>query len=448
MTETARDPAFLEAAANLGARLCRDAVWDGARCNWMGDAQDSLGGQLVVVHRAMGPALYEGTAGIALFLARLYAATGARPFRTAARGALRQALGAMERVPAPLRIGLHGGWTGIAWALADAGEALGEEEWTAESARIGRALADVEPHPAAVDVISGSAGAIPALLDLARRHGDPALEEAALRHGEFLYGAAHRHDAGWSWLTMDAPMRRHLTGYSHGVAGVALALLELWAATGDARFRHAAEQGFRYEALFYSPEHGNWPDFRLFGDPAAAAAAPPTYAMAWCHGAPGIGLSRLRAWELTGDDARLREALAALATTARALDAAVMNGGGFGYSLCHGDAGNAELPLLAARVLGDASQAERAVRVGRAGIERHLLTGSPWPCGVPAGGETPNLMLGLAGIGWFYLRLFDPALPAVLLLTPRKRMPHTESTESTEFVLREEQNSADSVDSV
>jgi lantibiotic modifying enzyme len=448
MPETARDPLFLEAAAALGARLCRDAVWDGARCNWTGDAQDSPGGQLVVVHRAMGPSLYEGTVGIGLFLARLYAATGARPFRTAARGALRQALGAMERVPEPLRIALHSGWTGIAWALAEAGEALGEEEWTAESARIGAALAGVEPFPAAVDVISGSAGAIPALLDLARRHDSPALREAALRHGEFLYAGAQRHDAGWSWWTMDAPMRRHLTGYSHGASGVALALLELWADTGDERFRHAAEQGFRYEALFYSPEQGNWPDFRLFGDPAAAAATPMPYALAWCHGAPGIGLSRLRAWELTGDEARRHEALAALATTARSLDAMLMSGGGFGYSLCHGDAGNAELPLLAGQMLGDASQVERAALVGRAGIERYLLTGTPWPCGVPAGGETPNLMLGLAGIGWFYLRLFDPSLPSVLLLTPRKRTPHTESAESTEFVLREEQNSVDSADSV
>jgi lantibiotic modifying enzyme len=420
MPETPHDPVFLEAAAALGARLCRDAVWDGARCNWMGDAQDGAGGQLVVVHRAMGPVLYEGTAGIALFLARLYAATAAKPFRTAARGALRQALGAAERVPEPMRIGLHAGWTGIAWALAEAGEALGEEEWTAESARTGEALASIEPNPAAVDVISGSAGAIPALLDLGRRHGNPALEDAALRHGEFLYAAAQRHELGWSWSTMDAPMRRHLTGYSHGVAGVSLALLELWAATGEERFREAAEQGFRYEALFYSPEHGNWPDFRLFGDPAAAATPVP-YAMAWCHGAPGIGLSRLRAFELTGDEARRNEALAALATTARALDAAVANGGGFGYSLCHGDAGNTELPLLAARVLGDAAQVERAARVGRAGIERHLATGTPWPCGVPAGGETPNLMLGLAGIGYFYLRLYDPSVPSILLITPRPK---------------------------
>jgi lantibiotic modifying enzyme len=423
MPEATRDPAFLEAAAALGARLCRDAVWDGGRCNWMGDAQDAVAGQLAVVHRAMGPALYDGTAGIGLFLARLYAATGEAPFRTAARGALRQAVGAGERVGAEIRIALHAGWTGMAWALAEAGDALGEARWMEESASLAASLRGVEPHPLAIDVISGSAGAIPVLLELARRHGDDALAESAVRHGEFLLQRARRGGDGWSWHTMDAPVRGDLLGYSHGAAGVALGLLELAAATGDARFRQAADEGFRYEARWFSPEHGNWPDFRLFGDPAAAAAAPVGYALAWCHGAPGIGLSRLRAWKLTGDAARRAEAEAALATTAHSLDAAVAAGAGFGFSLCHGDAGNAELPLLAAQLLGDASQAERAARVGRMGIERHLLPGAPWACGVPGGGETPGLMLGLAGIGWFYLRLYDPATPSVLLVHPRGEAP-------------------------
>ena len=49
-----------------------------------------------------------------------------------------------------------------------------------------------------------------------------------------------------------------------------------------------------------------------------------------------------------------------------------------------------------------------------------MLCGSnrnPWPYGVTSGGETPNLMLGTAGIGYFYLRLYDAAaIPSVLLL--------------------------------
>jgi lantibiotic modifying enzyme len=42
-----------------------------------------------------------------------------------------------------------------------------------------------------------------------------------------------------------------------------------------------------------------------------------------------------------------------------------------------------------------------------------------WPCGAPGGAETPNLMLGLAGIGYFYLRLYDPIhTPSLLMVIP------------------------------
>ena len=40
-----------------------------------------------------------------------------------------------------------------------------------------------------------------------------------------------------------------------------------------------------------------------------------------------------------------------------------------------------------------------------------------WPCGIP-GGRTPNLFLGLAGMGYFYLRLVDPKVPSVLMPLP------------------------------
>lgn len=35
---------FLETADFLGARLCRDAIWAGNRCNWLGAAEIELMG--------------------------------------------------------------------------------------------------------------------------------------------------------------------------------------------------------------------------------------------------------------------------------------------------------------------------------------------------------------------------------------------------------------------
>ena len=83
-----RDEAFLETAAFLGRRICRDALWAGPRCNWLGDSMEFVDNNWGVVHRALGPDLYGGTSGIALFLAALHGATGERLFRTTAEGAI------------------------------------------------------------------------------------------------------------------------------------------------------------------------------------------------------------------------------------------------------------------------------------------------------------------------------------------------------------------------
>ncbi|HET6232250.1 MAG TPA: lanthionine synthetase LanC family protein [Longimicrobiaceae bacterium] len=413
--------AFLDAAAAIGARLCRDAIWDGRRCNWVGDTPDPSAGAWAIVHRALGPTLYDGTSGIALFLARLHALTGERPFRTAAEGALRHALSRRDALPPETRAALHSGLAGIAYSLAVSGDALAADEWTDHARTVALETAEVPMHPSAVDVISGSAGVIPALLDLHARFGDDALADAAVRHGDFLLSLAKRGEHGTSWRTLEMATHHDLTGYSHGAAGIALSLLELAHATGEACFRAEAEEGFRYERRWFSPQHGNWPDFRIFGAGPDGAPTPPSYGVAWCHGAPGIGLSRLRAYELTGDAIYRHEAEAALRTTASGLAGAEANGG-TGFSLCHGDAGNADLLIQAASVLGDAASRTAAERVGWMGINRYLAPDAPWPCGVPNGGETPGLMIGLAGIGYFYLRLHDARNAApVLVIEPGKR---------------------------
>ena len=138
--------------------------------------------------------------------------------------------------------------------------------------------------------------------------------------------------------------------------------------------------------------------------------------LAWCHGAPGIGLSRLRAYQISGDDVYRQEAEVALQTTAQGLQQAILTRQG-NYSLCHGNAGNAELMMYASDVLGNTDYRAIADQVGRQGIEEHQKSGVPWSCGVVGGGETPNLMLGLAGIGYFYLRLYDAVrYPSVLII--------------------------------
>src|SRR6266571_3023051 len=100
---------FLKAAESIGVRLCRDAIWDGLRCNWLGDSMEFTSQAWTVVHRSFGPDLYSGTSGIALFLARLHQATTEPIFRITAEGAIRQALSRLGQVSPAARIGFYSG---------------------------------------------------------------------------------------------------------------------------------------------------------------------------------------------------------------------------------------------------------------------------------------------------------------------------------------------------
>jgi lantibiotic modifying enzyme len=267
-----------------------------------------------------------------------------------------------------------------------------------------------------VDVIAGSAGAIPALLVAHASLGDEELRRTALHHGEHLLHTARREASGWSWDTLPGATRADLTGFAHGAAGIAWALLELHAATGDTRYRDAALRAIAYEQHHFSPSDGNWPDLRdhsKMGDTSGR----PVFGLAWCHGAPGIGLCRLRAWELLGADALREQAETAARTTAAALQQiAARQPADFTY--CHGIAGQAELLRTADRALAAAALRSSIEDVFTRAALYFDQGGMPWPCGVPGAGETPGLMVGIAGIGHFYLRLHDSSIPSVLMIGP------------------------------
>jgi lantibiotic modifying enzyme len=412
---------FLEAADRIGSRLCRDALWAGRRCNWLGGSKDLS--TWAPVYRALGPSpgnrlagasLYEGTAGIAIFLAHLFSFSRDTIHKCTLEGALKHVLGQLGSRDELPDIGFYTGLTGIAYTLIEAGQILQHDRLVERGINELLRLRQVKPDPQTVPVISGSAGVIPVLIDVASRFGRGELIETALLHGENLLAGADKSAHGWSWETR-ARWLRNLTGHSHGTAGIAWSLLELHAATGDERFRNAAREALRYERHHFNAERRNWPDFRKLDE--SGTWHEPRCATAWCHGAPGIGISRLRVRELLPDDGYVAaEIEAAIATTHASLREPN------NFSLCHGHAGNAELMVLASERLSRPELRQAAETVGNLGVDRFSDTGVPWPCGVDSAWECPTLMLGMAGIGYFYLRLYDPQRVVPILITIPDRL--------------------------
>ena len=102
------DVAFLTAASSIADRIVDDAVWHGDRCNWTGAVVDpALPWRLK--YRALEPNLYDGVAGVGLFLAQLAVVNGDEAVRRTALGALRQAIARAPALPPRRRDGFHAG---------------------------------------------------------------------------------------------------------------------------------------------------------------------------------------------------------------------------------------------------------------------------------------------------------------------------------------------------
>jgi lantibiotic modifying enzyme len=428
---TDRD-AFLDVAVRIAGRIAAAATPEGDGCTWTVRVPDRAHPErMETLPEPAGGQLYTGTAGIALFLAELHAVAPDAAVADAARGGIRHALAAADALGLA-SFGFHAGRVGIACAAARMGELMDDPALTRRAAEVLAPMRGHEAEDRGLDVIGGAAGAIPALLAMPPAVDAALRTEMAVALGDRLAAAAERGPVGWSWPTLQPTAVHNLCGYAHGAAGAGHAFLELFHATGEGRFLYGAEQAFLYERRWMSAAEGNWPDLRHveLGDHlvagrveelrarlrAGGTCAPyrPRYMSAWCHGAPGIGLSRLRAYQLLGDDVYRDEARVAVETTAATLADGAMN-----FSLCHGKAGNAETLLLAADVLGDDALRARVEAVARAGRDAFEAAGRPWPCGTVGGVSDPSLLLGEAGIGHFYLRLHSPSVPSVLLPVAR-----------------------------
>lgn len=411
-------------------RIASEAIWHGGECTWSvvtTDPADPAGLQPML--RPAGGDLYQGTAGIALFLAELWALTQDKALLSVVHGAARRTAAEMTSSSSH-KIGFFAGNTGAAYLFGRLGTLLGDGQYIDLMRDAVSHVTEAKERDLGLDVIAGSAGAIPVLLYLGQLTEEPGLVSMASEMGELLVRRARRGPRGWWWGGRDGFCRGGLAGLAHGAAGFGYSLLELYSVSGDPRYLFASEQAFLYEESLYDDKERNWLDLRnpilgkYFTEPDGivrlqqrlrAGEPAPSHIYrcmsAWCHGAPGIGLTRLRAFQLLGEPKLRDEAMVAVATTSESLEQ--QNN----CSICHGLAGNAETLLMASEVLSEPSWAERARAVVSEKLEWWGSDAAKWPSGSTRATPCPSLMLGNAGLGYLLLRLHSSSVPRIALLS-------------------------------
>ena len=408
-TPEARELAPDDATFERAARECYDRIVERAVEDRDGDPT-----WLVRENRPEGVSvdtlpddLYRGRLGVALFAAAL-ARTTDEPryaeFAEEVADPVADAVSAESVADLPLGVT---GIGSVVYGFTRLGDLLDADEYvrvaeTAASALTSSRIRSDEVY----DLLGGSAGAILGLLALYDETGSEEVLARATTAGDHL--SAERVDADGVRAWHSAVDGQPLTGVSHGVSGIALALVRL-GTLSDGRFAEAGIESLAFERRHYSPDENNWRDLR----PAFDAE----FGDAWCNGRSGIGLARLgmaadgRGAGLGTEERRdLRdEARDALA----GVEAETLQGNDH---LCCGNFGRVAFLNRAGTDLGDAEYRRDARRLAAASVARADREGQFRARWQTDHWHNPSLFGGEAGIGYELLRLVDPSLPCVLLM--------------------------------
>ena len=368
-------------------------------------AQPHLGGfcwatrQELAPGESFTPNIYDGTAGIALFLAALARATGEQRFAEGARGAVRWLAGGMWG-SGRAALGLHCGEAGTGYALLRLAELLDEPGYRHLAELYARRIAGIPVTT--IDLLYGAAGDVLFLVELARTSGNTAYLQQAADLGERLVASAHFMPEGGCYWDVPVPLSPEpphaYLGLSHGAAGIGLALLRLGLATGNDRFLNTALHAANVLlAAAVSDGQGGalWP--RVRGDSAVGLQA-------WCHGAGGVGLYFAELARCF-DEPQFATAARAGLHAVHGLTPTRAHSG-----LCHGIAGDGILLLDAHALTGDGGYLDAARQcAGR--LVDFQVKDAPGELRLgPSDVRSPDLMLGSAGVGMFLLRLEHPEL--------------------------------------
>lgn len=396
----APDPATTLSTARR-CRLLADGVFDSLRLEAI--TADGLAAwvsprtEQVKNPGSVGPTVYAGTAGLALALTAHGQATHRDWAVDLAVAATRHAVEHAPAIPAAQREGFYAGWAGIAYAAAAVGAAADDARLRASAVSLVDGLADAEPS-GEFDVIGGAAGTVAAMALAAPCIGDRAVDVAIRAATRLAASGRSTRRGGVAWRAPHEARQLPLTGFAHGTSGVAWALHELAGIGGVAGWvSELADQAIRYESSLLAVTEGGWPDLRHYGTWRAVKDLPAPIQVAWCHGAGGIALCRLRSLHLGhASPDLLGDAERAVGWVTDDVDRTITDGRAAmarTWGLCHGLGGHRTTLAHAVDVLGP----RHAVKLRR--LDDALATLTPGAEALRRAVPEPGVMTGRAGLG-------------------------------------------------
>ena len=253
----------------------------------------------------LGMYLYDGIAGIAIFMATVMK----RQFSPRYVRVWSQLIAKMFRYTKYLEAGGKGesehvgafvGEGSMVNAYLSLYELTKDPIFIEYAKRHSNVVMELAEKESCMDFLSGCAGAIVVLLKLFGCTQEVMYLTYAQRLEEKLWSHMEQVDngCGWSVEKGTAP----LAGMAHGSSGLLLAYAYLMEAEPLAKYQERMEKMLAYEDSLFDEKKGNWKDLRHEEGERKSSNA-------WCHGANGILLARLRLPQVDGfgENAQIRK---------------------------------------------------------------------------------------------------------------------------------------------
>ena len=337
LSQTEKQCYLKEHICGIGKWICDTVVDSGVRVDWHGLRFYSNAKWRIV---PMGVSLYDGLSGIAVFLAQYQVC-----FRDKRAEAMFQKLKEQlfqhtdqllqSKSRSDQKTGVLDGEGSLVNTYLMLYQITGKQEYRWYAERQFQYIEWVWEKTPYLDYMNGNAGAIVLAAELYRLVQSSKYLELSAQIEAKLWTQVRKMEAG-AGFSDEGEMP--LAGMAHGNSGFLMAyaaLLKMLEQAGDMdekvreyrrkEYQDKILQLLSYEDSLYSEEQQNWLDYREKGKPRVMNA--------WCHGAPGVLLSRMELARYMDSEQIQRD----IRRSAKAL---FMQEPGDHICLCHGIAGH------------------------------------------------------------------------------------------------------------
>ncbi|WP_077595999.1 lanthionine synthetase LanC family protein [Oceanobacillus kimchii] len=249
-----------------------------------------------------------------------------------------------------------------------------------------------------IDILEGHAGIIMVMVSLFEQFGNPKFLDTALISVNYLIKTKYTDNNKTYWI--DPTTNNSYSGFAHGTSGIIAALSKFNKYRNNLDIEETIMKSLNFESSLFNKKTNNW---------FSSKEKDKNISMAWCHGAPGILLSRSILIQNGIDNPTIQNEIKV------ALDTVLQFGFGRNRSLCHGDMGNLSI-IQGYKHLNDVKYTIKKVE----NFLYDYFSNHNLNKGTSRGVESIGLMIGLSGIGYGFLKIFDDSVPNILALeTPK-----------------------------